>query len=200
MNKIKGDLVELAKRGQFDMIVHGCNCFNFMGCGIARQIKQEFPVAYEADCDTSRGDRSKLGTFTFARHTHWYTDWKEEAEIYLPEYSTFYIINAYTQYSMSNKIDLFEYTAFTTFLRSFENFCRIKSDVILFDGQNVNIRDKFSPLIAQGKLKIGFPMIGAGLAGGDWVRIERMLRNFAERIEDLAIVTIVEYDGGIPTN
>jgi O-acetyl-ADP-ribose deacetylase (regulator of RNase III) len=48
-------------------ILHQANCFHTMGGGIARQIAMRFPEAYEADKrDSSYGDRSKLGTFTYA--------------------------------------------------------------------------------------------------------------------------------------
>ncbi|RYF46165.1 MAG: phosphatase, partial [Cytophagaceae bacterium] len=42
----QGDLVQKAKVGEFDVIVHGCNCFCQMGAGIAKTIKQVFPAAY----------------------------------------------------------------------------------------------------------------------------------------------------------
>ena len=41
MNIVKGCLIELAVEGNFDVIVHGCNCFNTMGAGIAKQIKKK---------------------------------------------------------------------------------------------------------------------------------------------------------------
>ena len=44
MNTIKGDLIDLAIEGKFDLIVHGCNCFNTMGKGIAKSIRQNFPA------------------------------------------------------------------------------------------------------------------------------------------------------------
>lgn len=53
MKTIKGDLVQLAKQGEFDLIVHGCNCFCTMGKGIALTIKQEFPIVYKVDCETN---------------------------------------------------------------------------------------------------------------------------------------------------
>ena len=62
MKIIKGDLLKLALEGKFDVITHGCNCFNTMGAGIARQIAIEFPEAAIADNYTKRGDKSKLGT------------------------------------------------------------------------------------------------------------------------------------------
>jgi O-acetyl-ADP-ribose deacetylase (regulator of RNase III) len=44
---ICGDLIRLAILGNFDVIVHGCNCFKTMGGGIAAQIKRVFPKAYQ---------------------------------------------------------------------------------------------------------------------------------------------------------
>ena len=59
---VYSDLVELAKAGQFDVIMHGCNCFCAMGAGIAKQIREAFPAAYEVDRKTICADRGKLGT------------------------------------------------------------------------------------------------------------------------------------------
>jgi len=42
LHAIKGNLITLAKKGEFDVIVHGCNCLNVMGAGIAKQIKKTF--------------------------------------------------------------------------------------------------------------------------------------------------------------
>ncbi len=86
MNKIKGNLIDFAYQGKFDIIVHGCNCFNTMGSGIAKEIKQRCPEAYEADCKTVRGDKSKLGTYSSAAFE---TNNSEEF---------FVVINMYTQY------------------------------------------------------------------------------------------------------
>jgi hypothetical protein len=36
-------------------------------------------------------------------------------------------------------------------------------------------------------------MIGAGLAGGDWGRISKMIEEFSEGVKDFAEVTVVEY-------
>ena len=51
MKQRTGDLIDLAADGEFDVIVHGCNCECIMGGGIAKQIKMSFPPAYKADCD-----------------------------------------------------------------------------------------------------------------------------------------------------
>ena len=60
-----GDLITLALAGEFDVIIHGCNCRHTMGAGIAKQIKAQFPAAYAADCATPKG-ASKLGQISSA--------------------------------------------------------------------------------------------------------------------------------------
>ena len=64
MNIVRGDLIELAKAGAFDVIIQGCNCQCRMGRGIALTIKEQFPEACAVDCQTTIGDKTKLGTFT----------------------------------------------------------------------------------------------------------------------------------------
>jgi O-acetyl-ADP-ribose deacetylase (regulator of RNase III) len=83
---IKGDLIKLAKQGNFDIIVHGSNCFCTMGKGIAFGIKRNFPDAYQIDKDSKKGDKDKLGTYTCA-----FTN-------YLGTVGNLLVINAYTQY------------------------------------------------------------------------------------------------------
>lgn len=62
MKTVSGDLVQLARQGNFSIIVHGCNCFHVMGGGIARQLRDTYPEVFAADQQTPRGDRGKLGT------------------------------------------------------------------------------------------------------------------------------------------
>jgi O-acetyl-ADP-ribose deacetylase (regulator of RNase III) len=66
---VDGDLIALAKEKQFDVIFHCCNCFCNMGSGIAPQIKNTFPEAYEVDCKTTSGDKEKLGTISYTENT-----------------------------------------------------------------------------------------------------------------------------------
>ena len=81
LNIVSGDLVDMAKNGEFDAIFHGCNCFHTMGGGIARQIKREFPQAYEADLNTLHADPNKIGTASVTQTP-----------------SGLQIVNCYTQY------------------------------------------------------------------------------------------------------
>ena len=59
-----GDLLE----SDCNIIAHQCNCYCIMGGGIARQIRLKYPEAYQADLETIRGDRSKLGTFSMGHN------------------------------------------------------------------------------------------------------------------------------------
>lgn len=104
----KGNLLDLAEAGQFDIVVQGCNCFNTMGGGIAREIRERYPEVAKADAETIRGDYRKLGTWT--EGYAWYNLHKGD----LPD--SYIIINAYTQYNMSRGEDVFEYTAFQLIL------------------------------------------------------------------------------------
>ncbi len=83
MKIIKGDLLALASEGRFDVIVHGANCQGVMGAGIAKSIREVFPEAYDADLQTTKGDRAKLGTISVARVVR--------------DGRTLWIANAYTQ-------------------------------------------------------------------------------------------------------
>lgn len=148
IKRTKGDLLALADAGQFDVIAHGCNCFNLMGGGIARQIAQRYPMAAQVDKGTKRGDSLKLGTMTLA----------------LVPQPGFFVANLYTQYQVSAQgEDVFEYEHFVTALKQ--------------------LRMHF-----YGK-RIGLPMIGCGLAGGD----EKLIMATVEHYLGDQDVTVVEY-------
>ena len=62
MKMIQGDLIALAKEGNFDVIAHGCNCFCTMGSGIAPLMAKAFGVdKYPLEAPKQKGDRNKLG-------------------------------------------------------------------------------------------------------------------------------------------
>jgi len=63
---ITANLIELALKGEFDVVIHGCNCMCIMGKGMAKQIAIAFPEACKADKETKSGDVYKLGTYSFA--------------------------------------------------------------------------------------------------------------------------------------
>lgn len=63
---IKGDLFT-AKGG---VIIHGVNCQGVMGSGVAKEIKERFPEAYEAYKKAEKNDELFLGNFSYwTKHT-----------------------------------------------------------------------------------------------------------------------------------
>ena len=76
-------MVEAFKSGGYIALLHQANCFNTMNSGVAREIREQLPEAFAADCMTVKGDVRKLGTFTYAE---------------FHEYSGF-VVNLYGQYN-----------------------------------------------------------------------------------------------------
>jgi len=106
---VLGNLVELGLDGHYDVIVHGCNCHCTMGSGIAREIKEKIPEAYEADLATTKGDKSKIGSFTY---------WSVRNR--LGENLT--VINAYTQYDfLPRNVDHVEYEGLRKIFKKLNN-------------------------------------------------------------------------------
>lgn len=73
--EIEGDLVNMAKNGQFDLITHGCNCKNIWSWN-SFNYKKKFPLAYVTDIESS----SKLGNISICN-----------------DYTECIIVNSYTQ-------------------------------------------------------------------------------------------------------
>jgi O-acetyl-ADP-ribose deacetylase (regulator of RNase III) len=48
------------------MIAHCANCQNTFGSGIALQIKEEYPLAFEADTEAAKAKKNNLGQFSVA--------------------------------------------------------------------------------------------------------------------------------------
>jgi len=148
MKIVKGNLLDMALNGDFDVIVHGCNCFCNFGAGIALQIAERFPEAYERDKVTKIGDKTKLGTITHCRIVR--------------NGKLFRIVNAYTQYGTNASVIQCDYNALQN---AFELIA------ILFDGE-----------------RIGYPKIGAGLAGGDWNIISEIIDKALEGQDHTLVV------------
>mmetsp|Transcript_48489 Transcript_48489/g.117305 ORF Transcript_48489/g.117305 Transcript_48489/m.117305 type:complete len:196 (+) Transcript_48489:130-717(+) len=181
MKVVHGDLLKLAMNGEFDVIVHGCNCFCQMGAGIARSIRHKFPQAYIEDIQTIKGDKSKLGTYTVSivdvkrmrkkrpspatarrggggRSGESGSDDRADNDEGGDDDDdshrhSFFIVNAYTQYHW-------------------------KTGPGIINADYDAIRQVFSLITTdfQGR-RIGYPKIGSGLAGGDWKIISKIIDN-----------------------
>ena len=147
MKVLKGDLIKFTEEGNFDVIVHGCNCFCNMGAGVAKAIKRSFPEAYKTDCMTKKGYKKKLGTIsgcTVDRNGR-----------------RFIVLNGYTQYNYGKGKHL-NYTALRKIFKE--------------------IADMYPTS------RIGYPKIGAGLAGGDWKIIKKIINEELEGMDHTLVV------------
>ena len=166
MKIVKGNLIDMAEAGEFDIIVQGCNCHCTMGSGIAREIRERYPQTYMADLSTKQGDYNKLGNYTMASSS------TKPPSSFNSDESTFVIINAYTQYNFNKNWetkDVFEYDSFKLILQKLAHEYPIS--------------------------RFGFPMIGMGLAGGNKVKIMGMLAEFSLKIAETGgSFTLVEFE------
>jgi len=191
---VDGDLIKLALKGEFDVIVHGCNCFCQMGAGIAPQMAEAFgcnnfkmEMLPYMECDEegneweeetdNLGNINKLGKIDYEKQYLWFKhpNAKDGLAVAMghrtvgqPDTQPIIVVNAYTQYRYGrNHADgdsnPFDYEAFTMCMRKMNH-------------------------LFKGKL-IGMPKIGAGLAGGDWNKIEKIIE--AELL--FCKVTVVNY-------
>lgn len=194
INYIDGDLIKLALSGKFDVIAHGCNCFCTMGAGIAPQMAAAFGcdefdkeltsyTDYDEDGDPyvvetdNKGDINKLGNIDWEHQYLWFKHPKAKDGLAVsmghksvgqPDVQDIIVVNAYTQYMYGrNHADgvsnPFDYEAFTMCMRKMNQ---------VFKGKH-----------------IGMPKIGAGLAGGNWNRIEHIIN---VELKDCQ-VTVVNY-------
>ena len=151
MKERVGDLLVLAEQGEFDIIVHGCNCFHTFGAGIALAIKRRWPETHRTDVqETTYGDRGKLGTVS--------------ATTVSPKLT---VVNAYTQFGYGSNGPNVDYEAVAAAFR------RIKG------------------LYGNKGLRFGIPKIGAGLAGGDWDHIYKIIDEIMS-VEDITVVVFPE--------
>ncbi len=148
MKTVRGDLLKLALEGEFDVIIHGCNCQCAMGVGIAKAIKSHFPEAYKADCKTAKGDRDKMGSISFA------TVEKNGQEIT--------VVNGYTQFHWTGADGLADYDAIRSVMRE------VKKQ---FSGKRIGY-PKIGAGLAKGDWDVISQIIEEELEGEDHTLVE----------------------------
>jgi len=155
MKYVHGDLIQGADSGFLNVIAHQTNCFCKGRRGIAPLIFEAYPSAKIADDNTETGDRAKLGTLSCGMHIFEEVDPDEEEPLL--------VFNLYGQYHWNQRSK--EYgtviDALSSSLRSMRQF--------LDEKQTTYFGDDHLPL------RIGFPLIGCGLAGGDWNTVESLI-------------------------
>ena len=134
-----GCIIRAARSGEVNVILHCCNCFHTMGAGVAKVIRDEWPGVLKVDLATPRGDRSKMGSYSYHQQ------------------GGLVIINLYAQYRYSRlRKQSLEYPALRRALRSAAERLRAWKE------KGVDVR-------------IGYPLLGCGLAGGSWEQVKEIL-------------------------
>lgn len=148
MKVVQGDLIKMTLEGKFNVIIHGCNCFNAMDAGIAKQIKDIFPEAYKIDFSTEKGSTDKLGTISYI------TTARNESKII--------IVNGYTQFNYEKNGILADYDA----IRSVMKLVKKK-----FSGKTIGY-PKIGAGLAKGDWNIISRIIDEELDGEDHTLVE----------------------------
>lgn len=153
---------DLLKQDDIEVIIHQCNCFCNMGKGIAVQIKNSYPEAYEADYKTLAGDVSKMGTYSVASIDN----------------GKKMIVNLYSQYNYGLKLhnSQSKFTEYDAMQKALEKF----------------VEDYESSFVITGKpLVVGIPFkIGCDLGGGDWNIVLKIFEDLFENNEKFKLVIV----------
>ena len=71
ITEVKADILDLINKASenkaLNVFLHQCNCQNVMGKGVAKVISTAYPEVARADNATQSGDKSKLGSYSYAR-------------------------------------------------------------------------------------------------------------------------------------
>jgi len=135
-----GDLLTCEEK----IIAHGCNAQGIMGAGVAKAIKQNYPLAYKKYRAKYEENGLRLG------------------EIIWADCGDKLIVNAVTQEFYGKQYRVY-----------------VSYDAIRRAMSAVNSR---MPIEAKWGRAAAMPKIGAGLAGGDWPTIEKIIE---EELNDI---------------
>ena len=163
---ISGDLLDFPNG--INAIAHSCNTLNIMGGGIAKQIKDRFPQAWEADCEASTQSKNTLGEYS-----------KGELESIFLENKKGKIYNLYTQSNIAKGIYHWSdrQVNYNAFWQAMKN---MQEDLLFVQHET-------------GKSQVlGLPHgISCGLAGGSWKIIKAMIEDIF--LDSLIKTYIVKY-------
>jgi len=165
--EVDGDLIKMFKKGEFDAIAHGCNCYATMSAGIALTIGREFPEAKMADEFTDmKSGSARLGKLTWTI-----------ADTDIKDRDCPLIFNLYSQLKPGRDFRL----------------DALKKSLV---GMKKVMKEEFQYYNTDGKLvynssdvKVGLPLIGCGIAGGDWNIVREEIKVILSEYD----VTIVHF-------
>ena len=152
-------------------IAHSCNCQNVMGGGIAKQIKDRYPKAYEADREFHNREYNDGGGWNGAIGQ--YSKAVIETQWTNLPHATIY--NLYTQWGYSTKRREVNYEYFWRAMKAMQ-------EDLLFNQHELDV-----PQV------IGLPYgISCGLAGGNWKIIKAIIEDIF--LDSMIECHIVKYD------
>ncbi|AJF40797.1 phosphatase [Vibrio phage phi 3] len=141
MKTVYKDMVlHLQSAEHLDAYAHQCNCFARMGRGIAPLLAAVVPGLREADYASGEGNRSKMGTFTYANA-------KSGARVY----------NVYGQYH-------------------WQKYQVVPGRNTDYGALRKGMARVMEDMVANRLKTLGIPLIGCGLAGGDWKIVEQFIK------------------------
>ncbi len=147
VREIKGDFFKQILTGIYDHAVHGCNCQKNMGAGLAKMFANQYPQLRVAD---QEHQKPTMGGYS----------------------------NAYDSITDTNLVNI--YSQFW-YGKPYGNVKALRSQKYAFDiyENRLNAMKKaFTSLNAKySGDHFLIPMIGAGLAGGDWNDIKTIIKN-----------------------
>lgn len=131
------------------LLVHGCNCLGAMGAGVAAGVRQRYPKAYDsyAAVCASNDPKDLLGKCQYVLIDTASNDMSMNGLI---------IVNAFTQLAPGSGREV-NYEAVATCFEDINRFL-------------ISVKREF-----HRSLTVSFPKIGAGLAGGSWDVIEKII-------------------------
>lgn len=172
MRERDGNLITLAKEGHFDVITHGCNCFCTMGAGIAVPMKENFGCdVFPKEHPEYQGDMNKLGTIDYQSGliiNNEFVNFLSPMHPSKIDGHTLTVVNSYTQYRYGKN--------------------HIDGDKSPVDYNAIALCMKKINHTFKGKT-IGLPLIGCGLAGGDWLKVRHIIQTELKAMD----VWIVHY-------
>ena len=143
ISEVQGDIFKVK---DLDIIAHQANCFHTMGSGIAAQVREKYPAAYEADCQTGNGDKGKMGTLSMA-------------DIPRDDGTILTIVNIYGQYTFERDRRATSYDAL------YDGLSTLKGHML-----------RIEPYKHKKAWHLGVPkFMGCALGGGSWIVVNAML-------------------------
>lgn len=114
--EIEGNIIELAQRGEFDVIIQGNNCFCTQSSGLAPQMVKAFQTDKFPMEQTGKGDYNKLGQIDYKIKMTNSTSSPHVA-----------VVNCYTQYYYGNQFGVpLDYDALRLCLRKINHIFKGK--------------------------------------------------------------------------